>query len=287
MKKKRSFKLNIEAFVLIVLLSVSSVFLAFSGGSFILNFKQIGFSVSSGTEKAVYNISSFIGESVAAVRELWELKSKYAELTKQLEKYELLERSNADIRRENEQLRSLLKFADSIRITNIPSEIIGYDPNALYSSMIINRGAKHGIRKDMPVIAFQNGNMALVGKIVQVGRASSMIIPVYDYRCFVAAKTDSAKHRGIVNGQGSADSPLIMKYIKKRAADDIKVGDKIVTSGFDESSLFPKNIPIGFVSKIKIQDYDTFLELSVEPIIDFSCLEYVFVIDSEKREKEF
>ncbi len=287
MKKKRSFKLNIEVFLLIFLLTISSVFLAFSGGSFILNFKEIGFSVSSGTEKAVYSVSSFIGESVAAIRELWELKAKYAELTKQLEKYELLERSSADVKRENEELRTLLKFSDTINIVNIPAEIIGYDPNALYSGMIINRGAKHGIRKDMPVIAFQNGNMALVGKIVQVGRTASMIIPIFDYKCFIAAKTDFAKHRGIINGQGSADSPLIMKYIKKRVADDIKVGDKIVTSGFDDASLFPKNIPIGFVSKIKIQDYETSLELSVDPIIDFSCLEYVFVINAEKPEKEF
>ena len=78
-----------------------------------------------------------------------------------------------------------------------------------------------------------------------------------------------------------------MKYIKKRAGDDIKIGDKIITSGFDDSSIFPKNIPIGFVSKIKTHDYETSLELSVNPIIDFSCLEYVFVLDTSKIEKEF
>jgi len=285
MKKKYSFKLNIETFFLIFFLLISSVFMAFSGGSFILNFKEIGFSVSSGAEKAVYNVSSFIGESFSAIRELWELKTKYAELTKQLEKYELIERTNADIKRENEELRALLKFSDTIRFANIPAEIIGYDPNALYSGIMINRGAKHGIRKNMPVIAFQNGNMALVGKIVQAGHSSSMVIPVFDYRCFVAAKIDSVKLRGVINGQGSADDPLVMRYIKKRDADDIKIGDKIVTSGFDDSSLFPKNIPIGFISKIKIEGYETSLELSVEPIIDFDCLEYVFVLDAEKLER--
>ena len=287
MKKKLSLKLNLEVFLLILFLLISSVFMAFSGGSFILDFKSLAFSVSAGTEKAVYNASSFVGESVSSVRELWDLKAKYNELTKQLEKYELLERSNADIKRENNELRTLLKFTDTIQITNIPAEIIGYDPNALYSGMIINRGVKHGVRKDMPVIAFQNGNMALVGKILQVGRGSSMIIPIYDYQCHIAAKVDLVKHRGIVSGQGSEDSPLIMKYIKKRTGDDIKIGDKIITSGFDDSSIFPKNIPIGFVSKIKTHDYETSLELSVNPIIDFSCLEYVFVLDTSKIEKEF
>ena len=55
-----------------------------------MDFKSMAFSVSAGTEKAVYNASSFVGESVSSVRELWDLKAKYNELTKQLEKYELL-----------------------------------------------------------------------------------------------------------------------------------------------------------------------------------------------------
>lgn len=285
--KKKLFKFNIDAFLLIIFLLLSSVFMAFSGGSFILNFKQIGFSVTSSTEKAVYTVSSFIGDSVSAIRELWELKAKYSELSKLLENYELLQRSNADIKRENNELRNLLKFSDTIQTVNIPAEIIGYDPNNLYSGIIINRGIKHGIKKDMPVIAFQGTNMALVGKILQVGRASSIIIPIYDYRCYVAAKMGIEKYRGVINGQGSEDFPLIMKYVKKRAKEDIKIGDKVVTSGLDDSSLFPKNIPIGFISKIEAFDYETSLELSVDPIIDFATLEYVFVLDTSAVKKEF
>lgn len=287
MKKKNSFKLNIEAFILIMLLLISSVFLAFSGGSFLIDFKQVGFSVSAQTEKAVHSVSSFFSDSVSAVRELWILKTKYRELSEQLKKYELLERTTADLKRENKELKELLKFNDTIQIKNIPAEIIGYDPNQLYSGMIINRGVRDGIKKDMPVIAFQEGNMALVGKIVQVGRTTAMIIPIYDIRSFIAAKMDLEKHRGLVNGQGFEESPLIMKQIKKRAKDDIKIGDKVVTSGFDDSSIFPKNIPIGFVSKIKIYDYQNSIELFVEPIIDFSCLEFVFVLDTMNSEKEF
>ena len=79
----------------------------------------------------------------------------------------------------------------------------------------------------------------------------------------------------------------MMKYVKKSAKSDINIGDKVVTSGLDDLSLFPKNVPIGFVSKIEIFDYETSLELSVEPIIDFSRLEYVFVLDTSTVKKEF
>ena len=173
----------------------------------------------------------------------------------------------------------MLGFSQNIRTHNIVSEIIALDPNNLYYGIVINKGLKQGVKKNMPVIAFQNGNMALVGKILSVGKSSSVVLPLYDDRCYIAAKMEGAKHRGIVGGQGSNSRPLIMRYVKKRVKDEIRVGDKVLTSGLDDFSSFPKNIPIGYISKIKMHDYETSLELSVEPIINFSTLEYVFVLD--------
>ena len=284
MKKKFSFKIRLDVFLLSVLLVISSVLLTFSGGRFIVDFKSVGFSVAAGTENAVHSVSVFVTDTVTAVRELAELRTKYAALTEKLKDYELLQRSNADIRRENRELKELLGFADEISYKNIPAQVTGFDPDNLYSGIIINRGTTHGVRKNMPVIAFQGSNAGLVGKIVQVGRASSMVIPVYDYQCYVAARVQTTKHRGLVNGQGSPDLPLIMRYVQKRAKDEISIGDKILASG--ENNLFPKDSPIGIVTGIKVHDYETYLELTVEPIIDFARLDYVFVLDLSATEEE-
>ena len=277
MKRKFSFRIKIDVFLLIFLLIISSVLLTFSGGRFIIDFKSVGFSVAAGTENAVHSVSAFVTDTVSAVRELAELRSKYLELSEKLKDYELLQRSNADIRRENRELKELLGFADTIAYKNIPAQISGFDPDNLYSGIIINRGAKHGVRKNMPVLAFQGSNVGLVGKIVQTGRDSSMIIPIYDYQCYVAASVQTTKHRGLVNGQGTADLPLIMRYVQKRAKDEISIGDRILASG--ENDLFPKDSPIGVVTGIRVHDYETYLELTVQPIIDFSRLDYVFVLD--------
>ena len=277
MKRKFSFKIKFDIFLLTLLLIISSVLLIFSGGRFIVDFKSVGFSVASGTENAVHSMSVFVTDTVSAVRELADLRSKYLALSEKLKDYELLQRSNADIRRENRELKELLGFADTITYKNIPAQITGFDPDNLYSGIIINRGTKHGVRKNMPVLAFQGSNVGLVGKIVQTGRDSSMIIPIYDYRCYVAASVQTTKHRGLVNGQGSADLPLIMQYVQKRAKDEISIGDRILASG--ENDLFPKDSPIGVVTGIKVHDYETYLELTVQPIIDFSRLDYVFVLD--------
>ena len=277
MKRKFSFKIKFDIFLLTLLLIISSVLLIFSGGRFIVDFKSVGFSVAAGTENAVHSVSAFVTDTVSAVRELAELRSRYVALSEKLKDYELLQRSNADIRRENKELKALLGFADTIVYKNIPAQITGFDPDNLYSGIIINRGTKHGVRKNMPVLAFQGSNVGLVGKIIQTGRDSSMVIPLYDYQCYIAASVQTTKHRGLINGQGSADLPLIMRYVQKRAKGEIAIGDKILASG--ENNLFPKDSPIGIVTGIKVHDYETYLELAVQPIIDFSRLDYVFVLD--------
>lgn len=279
MQKKLPFNFSLDAFVLAVYLLVSGAFLAFSSGGFVVNFKDIGFSIMSGAQRGVYSVSSFFSGTVTAVRELSDLKQKYSELQKQLDDYELLQRSNADIRVENEHLRELLGYRDTLTVKNIPAEIIGRDPNNLYSGITLNRGARQGIKKNMPVIAFQGSNTGLVGKIVQVGRGTSLMMPVYDYQCFVSARLETTRYDGLISGQGSSDSPLVMKYVKKRAKDEIRLGDKVLTSG--ENSNYPGEIPVGFVSRIRGLDYETSLELDIDPVIDFSRLENVFVLDMQ------
>lgn len=276
-KRRIPLQFRRDAFLLSLYLMISGVFLAFSGGGFVVNFRDIGFGLMSGAQRGIYSVSSFFSGTVTAISELSDLRQKYQELSLRLEDYELLQRTNADIKTENERLKGLLGFSKSLSAKNIPAGIIGRDPNNLYSGLTINRGARQGIKKNMPVISFQGSNTGLVGKVVQVGRNTSLVMPIYDYQCFVGARLETSRYDGLVSGQGNADAPLVMKYVKKRAKDEIMVGDKIITSG--ENNLYPGNIPIGFVSKIRGLDYETSIELDIEPVIDFSRLENVFVLD--------
>ncbi len=278
------FKFRLDIFLLSLYLFVSGLLLAFSSGGFIVNFGNIGFSVLSGAQRGLYSVASFFSGTINAVHELTVMRKSYIELQERIADYELLQRSNAEIRLENEHLKKLLGFSRSLDVVNIPAEITGRDPSNLYSGLIINRGSRHGIRKNMPVVSFQGSGAALVGKIVQVGRSSSIILPVYDYQAFVSARLQSTRYEGLINGQGGVDVPLVMKYIKKRARDEISVGDIVVTSG--ESYQYPKNVPVGMISRIRGLDYETSLELDIEPIIDFSRLEDVFVLDISSLKSE-
>ena len=136
----------------------------------------------------------------------------------------------------------------------------------------------------MPVIAIQNGDVGLVGKVVSVGRETSLIMPIYDYQCNVSARIETTRDIGLVSGTGSSESLLTMKYIKKRVLNELNYGDIIVTSGENDNYL--KDIPIGSISNINILDYDTSLEIEITPIIDFSRLEHVIIVDSSEVQNE-
>ena len=281
---KLSFKLGQDFFLLLVYVIAAGLLLVFSSGGLVINFKQMGFSALSGIQKGVYSVGSFFSETVNAVRELADLREKYALLEKRLEDYESMQRSSAEIRRENERLREILSFSETIQFRNIPAEVIGRDPSNLYSGITVNKGARHGVRKDMPVVSFQGSSFrGLVGKVVQVGTVTCMIMPLYDFQCHVPSKLEGSRFYGIVNGQGSRDSSLVMRYVPKRALEEIAVGEHIVTSG--ENSTYPPNIIVGTVSGINSNNYDNLLEITVNPAIDFAKLETVFILDTAERQE--
>lgn len=274
-KNKFSFKL--PELLLVIFVLISGVMLGFSSGSFVLNFKKIGFTVFSTVQAGIYKIGSGIGDTFGAVRELGKLKKEYAELTKKMENYEQMRRSNAEIRKENERLLEQLNFTTSLEEKNYPAQIISRDTDNLYAFFTINKGSSSGIKKNMPVIAYQNGNSGLVGKIVQVGAFTSVVMPIYNLNCTVSARIQNSRDLGLVTGNGNDELPLSMKYIKKRVLEDLHYGDIVVTSG--ENSNYMRDLPIGSISKISIIDYDSSLDIELTPIIDFSRLETVVVVN--------
>ncbi|MBR3604830.1 MAG: rod shape-determining protein MreC, partial [Candidatus Gastranaerophilales bacterium] len=160
------------------------------------------------------------------------------------------------------------------------AQIISRNLDDSYSYITIDKGSVNGIKKNMPVIAFQNGNQGLVGKIVQVGAFTSQIIPIYNMDNMVSTRIQNTRDLGLVNGQGSQDLPLELQYIRKRVMEDLNIGDIVVTSG--ENDNYKRDIPIGTISKIEEIPYNSSLYIEITPIIDFSRLENLVVINQKE-----
>lgn len=276
MKKVRRFRL--PEIVFVILLAFSGLMLGFSSGGFVIRFQNVGFTIVSAMQKGLHLVVSAATGTFTAVKDMTTLQKEYRVLTEKLADFEYLQRNNAEIRRENERLKEQLGFASRIQYRNIASQIIGRDPDSLYSGITIDKGSRSGIRKGMPVIAIQNGNVGVVGKIVSVGIGTSKVMPVYDVKCNISSRVQTSRDLGIVSGNGDVDSPLSMKYIKKRSLEELHYGDIVVTSG--ENDNYMRDIPIGTITKVTVLDYDTSLDIELSPIIDFSRLETVFVVDS-------
>lgn len=263
--------------VLVLMIAFSGISLGFSGGGFIVNFDKLGFTVFSSLQKAVHAVENVFTGTVTAVRDMAHLRSEYQQLTEKLKDYEFLQRNNTEIRKENERLKEQLDFATEIKYRNIPAQIIGRNPDSQYSGITLNKGARNGIKKGMPVIAVQAGNVGVVGRVITVGVGTSMMMPVYDVRCNISSRIQNTRDLGIVSGNGSSDGALSLKYIRKRVMDDFNYGDIVVTSG--ENGNYMRDIPVGRISKITVLDYDSSLNIELDPIIDFNRLENVLVID--------
>ncbi len=281
--KKRVF-LKLPELTLSILVISSALMLGFSSGGFIVNVKTVGFSCFSTMQRGVHAVVGGVSSFFTSVRDIARLREEYEALTKKLENYEYLRRSNAEIRKENERLREQLGLSQSVSYRNIASQIIGRDADNIYSGITIDKGVMSGIRKNMPVISIQNGSVGIVGKVVAVGLATSIVMPVYDKNCNISARIQNTRDQGLVSGNGSLDSPLSLNYIRKRVLEEIHFGDMVVTSG--ENGNYMRDIPIGTITKITVLDYDSSLEIEMEPIIDFSRLEIVFVVDQTAPNKQ-
>ena len=274
-----------EAYVFAGLLLVSLGTLVVSTQDVFRNFGA-GFSPFSGARGLVSEVSGFVSGTVLAIRELARLREEHAQLMERVARYERVERTAAEINQENARLREQLGFSHEMELRHIPARVVGRDPDNLFSALVINQGTRAGITADMPVIAWQGGTQALVGKVIQARPFESLVLPIHDSNLFVSARLAASRFEGIVEGQGDANADLLMRFLPKRARDEIIRGDLVVSSGL--GGVYPPEINIGRVSNIIYSEHDISMEVELQPLIDFSRLEFVFVIETldATRERE-
>jgi rod shape-determining protein MreC len=124
----------------------------------------------------------------------------------------------------------------------------------------------------------------LVGRVIAAGAAASTVIPIYDAGSYVSGRHQGSRYQGLVQGRGLIGGTLVMSLVPKAARAEIAFGDLVLTSGL--GGAYPKGLNIGRVDEVVPKRYEESLELVIEPIIDFSRLEYVFVLKTSEAEPE-
>ena len=111
--------------------------------------------------------------------------------------------------------------------------------------MTIDKGSSAGLRKDMAVIA----PAGVVGRIVDPPPLyAAKVQLLIDREAGAGAIIERSGAGGVVVGQDrDGEPPLQLEFVSNLA--DVKVGDRVVTSGID--GIFPRGFPIGTLAKVE------------------------------------
>jgi len=124
----------------------------------------------------------------------------------------------------------------------------------------------------------------LVGQVTKVLHDTALVTLLTDKESAVTAKDHQTGAIGVVrHSQGPEDLLFLDQVLKNKK---VNSGDVVITagqmSGHRLSSFYPKNIAIGRVTRVGQTDVDPFQDVQVMPSVDFSSLQYVLVLASNK-----
>ena len=220
-------------FVFIFLLIVSLSF-SYTRSDFhenkINNFSLI---ISSNFYKPFYNLKSYL--------QLRELNEKLMEENILLKKEKL-----------NKKLDS--KYDNNYDL--ILAKVIKNSTKLTRNNLIINKGKKNGIKRDMGVIS-KDG---IVGIINETSKNYSSVISILNKDLKINAKHNKSNAYGSL--EWNQKDPTVVELNDISNDNEIFIGDTISTGGM--SFYFPNNIPIGEINSIKISENNGFYSLKVK-----------------------
>lgn len=176
-----------------------------------------------------------------------------------------------ELLRENKRLTELLDFKKAIPYESVAAVVVGRDPSNWNAILLIDKGARSGIRVGMPVV----NPAGVVGKVIEIGEDLSKVILVSDPNFNVAAVAQDSRESGLLTG--TLQGLCRLRYLPEDA--EIKVGEKVVTSKL--SSSFPDGILIGTVVSINDRSQMLGTECLVRPATTPSMVEEVLVLKKE------
>lgn len=220
------------------------------------------------TSNSYANFSHGVRETVSLYINILNIKTQNQTL--QAENMELKARLTQfdEVLHENERLNSLLDFKKSDNLELVAARVIGTDVNPDYDTIRISRGTHDGLRPFMAVISTDGA----VGYIFRPQARSSQVLLLSDRNSVVDGHVQRSRARGLV--EGHSRDKLKMTHLLR--ADDVVIGDVVVTSGINR--IFPKGFPLGKVTSVEKDAYGISQNVELEPTANPYSLDEVFVV---------
>jgi rod shape-determining protein MreC len=186
---------------------------------------------------------------------------------------------------ENERLRKLLQAEESLKNSYQLryAEVVARNPDTWNNVITIDKGLKHGIKKDMAVMTAKG----LIGRVQSVANFSATVelLTSYERRDNISATIQTVQtvngtvtHHpvsGVIEEYDSQERLLVMRKIPW--GEKIEPKQQVITSGF--GGVIPPNLPVGYVVRVQPDDYGLTQTAYIQPSADFSQLNEVMVVE--------
>lgn len=183
---------------------------------------------------------------------------------------DLLNAKNKTLEKENFDLRAQLNFKAKNKFGLLGAEVVAKNIEAIDQVVILNRGAKDGVKLDQPVIY---GDGILIGKIIKVEDNVSFARLLNDNQSKIAATVTNSDHSlGVV--EGGYGLSIKMNFIPRN--ENVAIGDQIITSGIELS--MPTGLVIGKVAAIENESYQPFQQAVITPAVEYQKVNIVSII---------
>ena len=181
---------------------------------------------------------------------------------------------------ESQQLQKLLDFKNRnvTRFTLLGARVISRSPTDWYSTLVLDRGSEDGVKKDMVVVS----DAGLIGRVDAVWPHTSDILLILDQEGAVGAMISESGTQGVI--QGDKDNPGMLQMIDMPYDAKPVAGQTVMTSGL--GGIFPGDIPIGKVLTFNSGGSDLDQYALVQPDVDFTRIEEVFIITASRSVPE-
>lgn len=202
-----------------------------------------------------------------------------------VEQYFYLKYNNTQLSNENAKLLSEGKNAFLItnntefssndtlyrhQFTYFDAQIISNSIKKQNNYLILNKGSKMGIEKEMAVIS----PAGIVGIVKDVSPNFCSVISLLHQDTRINAKIKRSGFIGTVLWDGA--DYRYAKLIDIPYHLNVRYGDTVVTSGY--STIFPEGIMIGIVTVVKPNKNDNFYNITVKLATDFNKIDHVYLI---------
>jgi len=228
-------------------------------------------------DKVVFAPVRWFERGIDSVQNLFVTYQENERLKGKIDDYDEMVHQNDSQKREIKNLKEELSLnATLTNYQKTTANVISRSPDSWQDILVVDKGSKDGIKKDMAVMA----KKGLIGRIVEVSAHSSKVELLTS-----ANQTSNHFPIRITTSKGDAFG-LLKSYDNRRqalvveeltGAKNVKKGDGVQTSGLGGNS--PSDLTVGTVLNSQTDDFGLDQKIYVKPAADASDITVVTIIE--------